>query len=289
MSTQNLNGKVAVITGSSMGVGKAIAQELAACGVKVVLNGRDEQKLNQAAEEIRKAGGTVRICRADIREPNQCQQIINCAIKEYGQLDILVNNAAITSRGSVEEMAAENFKMLMDTNCIGSAYMCKCAIPELAKTKGQLIFISSAAGFRGFPYNSAYTISKLAQIGLADALRVEVYDQGIHVGIAYLSFIKNDPEKMILNVDGSWMYLPERTHVKRVTPKYVAGRVCRMIKKRQGHITISGLTKITSLVSRYMPWFANWYILKNRRKIEREYSHKVGAKVEDTAIKSKMV
>ena len=289
MKDETLNGKVAVITGSSMDIGKAIAIELAACGVKVVLNGLGDKKLNQAIEEIKKSGGVVSAYRADIRSLDQCQQLINYAITEYGQLDILINNAAVSSRGSVEKMAPSNFKILMDTNCIGSAYMCKCAIAALAKTKGQIIFISSAAAFRGFPYYSAYTISKLAQIGLADALRVELHDQGIHVGLAYLSFIVNDPQKMILNADGKWVYLSERTHLKRATPQYVAARVCDMIKKRKGHITVSALTKIASIVSRYFPWFANWYILRNRKKIELEYSNQSATEVDERAVHAEFI
>ena len=91
-------------------------------------------------------------------------------------MDLLVNNAAVSSRGSVELMAEKNFKILAETNFMGSAYLGKHAIPHLKKTKGHIIFINSAGGFRGMPYNSAYTASKMAQAGLADALRIELSD-----------------------------------------------------------------------------------------------------------------
>jgi short-subunit dehydrogenase len=87
-------------------------------------------------------------------------------------------------------------------------------VQYLKKTKGHIIFINSVGGPRGMPYNSAYTPSKMAQTGLAEALRIELHDYGIHVCLAYLGFTENYPKKIILDEDGTGIYLPKRDNVR---------------------------------------------------------------------------
>lgn len=195
MKSNYFSNKVVLISGSSMGIGKAIARELAQQGVKVILNGRDSIKLQRSETEFLDMGYEVFGVVADIRYPEQCDFLIREAVNRYGRLDILVNNAAMSSRGSIEHSADKNFSVLSETNYTGAAHLSKYAIPHLKETKGHIIFINSAGGFRGMPYNVAYSASKLAQAALADALRIELYGYGIHVGIAFVGFTRNDPKK----------------------------------------------------------------------------------------------
>ena len=150
-----LNDKVVLVTGSSMGIGKAIAWELAKQGAEVMLNGRDDDKLEGAESEFFANGYNVKAAIADIRKQDQCKFLIDEVIKKYGRLDILVNNAGVSSRGSIENSADKNFTILSETNFTGAAHLSKYAIPHLKKTKGHVIFINSIAGFRGMPFNSA--------------------------------------------------------------------------------------------------------------------------------------
>ena len=272
MQNHQLKNKVALVSGSSMGIGKAIASDLAAQGVKVVLNGRDAERLAATEKEFLEKGYTVLAIKADIRFPDQCRQLIAQTIRNFGQLDILINNAAMSSRGSVERMAHINFKILMETNFNGAAHLSKYAIIYLKESRGHLIFINSAGGFRGMPFNSAYSASKIAQAALAEALRIELYDYGIHVGIAFVGFTKNDPGKTILDVDGSLIYLPLRTNVKLAPPEAVAKSIRRMILKRKPKITLSGLGLFADFTTRYMPQLAHYIILANRNKIQKQYT-----------------
>ncbi|MCK0147095.1 SDR family NAD(P)-dependent oxidoreductase [Arenibacter sp. F26102] len=279
MKNHSLKDKVALVSGSSMGIGKAIAMELVLRGAKVVLNGREEDRLGTAHEEFSKMGYEVKAFVADVRIPDQCAYLIQETIRSFGQLDILVNNAGISSRGSVEDMATSNFIMLMETNFNGSAYLSKYALDHLKKTRGNVVFINSAGGFRGMPYNSAYTASKLAQAALVDALRIEWYDYGIHVGIAHVGFTVNDPEKKILDVDGSWIYLPQRTNVNLASPQSVANSVCDMIIKRKKRITLTSLGVLANLIIRYLPILTEWIVWTNRKKIKEEFTLIGGEKV----------
>lgn len=272
MNSRNLKGKVALISGSSMGIGKAIASALAADGVSIILNGRDEPRLKNTETELRSLGYKVTAVVADIRLPGRCQHLVQQTILRYGRLDILINNAAVSSRGSVAEMADGNYKIMEETNFNGSAHLSKYAIPYLKKTKGHIIFINSIGGFRGMPFNSAYSATKLAQAALAEALRIELFDLGIHVGVAFVGFTENDPEKTILDVDGSWVYLPKRTNIKLAKPQAVAQSIKHMIIRRKNRITLTRLGRFTGFAIRYLPSLSNWLLLVNRKTIKRRFT-----------------
>ena len=147
MNSNKFKDKVAIVTGSSMGIGKAIARELAQNGVNIILNGRDKEKLINTELELLKEGYDVTAVCADVRSANQCRFLINRTIKKYGKIDILTNNAGMSSRGTIEQMATFNFEALMETNYNGAAFMSKYAVPHLKKTNGHIIFINSVGGF----------------------------------------------------------------------------------------------------------------------------------------------
>ena len=273
MDPNNFRNKVALITGSSQGIGKAIAFDLAGRGIKVVLNGRDPVKLENTYLEMKEKGYDAIFVIADIRYADQCQMLVEKAVKHYGQIDIVVNNAAISSRGSVEEMAVSNIQVLIDTKYVGCAYMSKYAIPHLSKTSGNLIFINSVAAYMGMPYNTSYSSSKMAQTSLAEGLRMELLDYGIHVGIAYVGFTENDPFKTILDVDGSWIYLPKRNNIKLDTRERVAARVFDMIRSRKTSITLTSLGRFTNFVSHYLRGLAFWLMRINLNRIKRDFTY----------------
>ena len=279
MNSDQFKNKVAIVTGSSRGIGKAIAIELAEKGVKVVLNGRDNKRLQDTNNEFLKKGYDVLSVAADVSKFTQCQTLITRAVKRFGKIDILINNAGDSSRGTVEKMAVSNFKNLMETNYNGGAYLSKYVVPHLKKTKGHIIFINSVGGFRGMPYNSAYTASKMAQAALADALRIELYDTGIHVGLMYVGFTENDPKKSILDVDGTRTYLPKRENIRLAKPQSVAKSVRLMIEKRNDKTTLTELGLLANFMIRYLPRLSNWILLVNRERIEKQFTYIGGEKV----------
>ena len=282
MKSNYLKNKVALVSGSSMGIGKAIAIELATNGARVIINGTDLEKLYRTEGELKMKGLDVTAVAADIRDSERCKFLISETIRQYGKLDVLVNNAGVSTRGSVAEMAETNLKILAETNLMGSAYLSKHAIPHLKDTKGHIIFINSVGGFRGMPFNSAYSVTKMAQSGLAEALRIELYDYHIHVGIAFVGYTENDPKKKILDVDGTWVYLPQRNNIKLTKPSSVAQSIGRMITHRQNRVTMTGLGLFSEFAIRYLPRLSNWLLLMNRNRIERQFTLIGGEKADDT-------
>jgi len=233
--------------------------------------------------ELLANGCNVKAAIADIRKQGQCRFLIDEVIKKYGRLDILVNNAGVSSRGSIENSADKNFTILSETNFTGAAHLSKYAIPHLKKTKGHVIFINSIAGFRGMPFNSAYSASKMAQAALSEALRIELWDYGVHVGIAFVGFTQNDPNKKILDVDGSLVYLPKRTNMQLATQESVAQSIRKMIEKRTNRITLTGLGNLANFTIRYLPAFSSWLLWLYREKIKNQYTMIGGLKVDESA------
>lgn len=283
MKNDYLKNKVALVSGSSMGIGKAIAWDLLQQGAEVILNGRDDEKLERTKNEFLANGFNVYSVIADIRDQDECKFLVDQAIGVYGQLDILVNNAGMSSRGSIEHSADTNFTILSETNFTGAAHLSKYAIPYLKETKGHVIFINSVAGLRGMPFNSAYSASKMAQAALSEALRIELYDFGIHVGIAFVGFTQNDPYKKILDVDGSLVYLPKRNNLRLATADSVARSIRKMIEKRKKRITLTGLGYLANFTFRYLPVFSTWLLWLNREKIRNQYTMIGGVKQDEIA------
>ncbi|MBK8504400.1 MAG: SDR family NAD(P)-dependent oxidoreductase [Saprospiraceae bacterium] len=147
-----------------------------------------------------------------------------------------------------------------------------------------MFYINSVGGFRGMPYNSTYTASKMAQFALAQALQIELKDDGIHVGVVFVGFTENDPDKKILDVDGSWIYLPKRENIHLAKPQSVAKSVCELIEKRQFQITLTPLGHLTEFLNRYFPDLTSWIINLNRKKIKDEFTLIGGERVKDSLV-----
>ena len=169
----NLQGKVAVITGSSRGIGKSIAIELAKQGAYIVLNGRNQSRLESAKLELSQIHNNIVSYCCDVSEINQSNELIKTAIQHFGKLDILINNVGISMRGDVADLNPEVFKTVFESNVFGAVYPAIPAIKELRKTNGSIVFISSLAGIRGLPFLSAYSSSKMALRGVAESIRIE--------------------------------------------------------------------------------------------------------------------
>ena len=160
MSNQPLAGKVAIITGSSMGIGKAIAWEFANKGASIVLNARNPEKLAKARAEFEEKNIPVTSVAGDVSNWDDVERLTQGAIDAFGSIDILINNAGVATRGGIENMSHEVFRKVMDVNVLGSIFPAKSALPHLKKSKGSVVFVSSIASFHGLPFNSVYCASK---------------------------------------------------------------------------------------------------------------------------------
>lgn len=175
--------KVAVVTGSSSGIGKAIALKFAEEGAHVVVAARREALCQQVVEQIRSQGGQALMQRCDVTEEGQVEQLIDETVRHYGRLDILVNNAGIWGGGSVDRISSRTFDQVMNTNLRGTFLCCREGFRVL-KSRGRggvIINMSSVAGMEAWAGTSLYSASKFGIMGLTKALADEGRQYGIKV------------------------------------------------------------------------------------------------------------
>jgi len=188
-----LTDKVAIVTGAGTGLGRAIAIMFAREGAKVALNGRRAEPLEKVAAEIAQAGGTALPCAGDVTKAADVKRMVEATVKAFGRLDILVNNAGgIPERGPVLGMSEEGFRKTLDVN-LTSAFLCsKQALPELIKTRGNIVNVASLAGLRGAPNNTAYGAAKGGMVILTKDMAVDYAPQGVRVNAVCPAYVETD-------------------------------------------------------------------------------------------------
>ncbi|MAJ24521.1 MAG: short-chain dehydrogenase [Rickettsiales bacterium] len=190
----SLMNKVAVVTGSSRGIGKGIAHRFSELGAKVVISSRKITSCKIVVKEILDNGGVASSFECNISNKNSCEELIDFAIKKYGKLDILVCNAASNPYyGNLADIPDQSFDKIMNNNVKSNLWLSKAAIPFLKKSnRGSIIIVSSIAGLQGVKNLGAYSISKTADIGLIRSLAVELGEFNITVNGLCPGIIKTD-------------------------------------------------------------------------------------------------
>lgn len=174
MNTESLAGKIAVVTGATKGIGRAIAEALASAGAKVVITARNKNDVEDTVAKLGNAAGYV----CDVRDYEQ----VKSTFAEIGGVDVLVNNAGIGIFAPVESMSVEDFRAVLETNVFGVFYCCHEAIPLMKQRGGgYIINISSLAGANAHAEMAAYNASKFGLNGFSEALMQEVRHDGIKV------------------------------------------------------------------------------------------------------------
>jgi NAD(P)-dependent dehydrogenase (short-subunit alcohol dehydrogenase family) len=268
MGKKHFRDKVVIITGSSRGIGRATALELARHGATVVLNGRNRERLEHARGSMEEAGYRVLAVAGDVTSAEESERIIDKTVKAFGRIDVLINNAGIIMRGAFEDIQPDVFKRVIEVNILGSVYPTMAALPYLRETRGSVIYISSVAGLRGFPMASPYSASKMALTGLAESLKVELAGSGVHVGVVYVSFTENDPDKKVLAGDGSMITVAPSMQVPQAR---TARGIVRSIARRRFRSLLTPIGKIAGLIQRVAPRFGNWLLVFSLRKMGKLY------------------
>jgi len=181
----NVTGKTAVVTGSTRGIGLAIAQALLERGARVLICARTTEEVDRTVAVLREQFGEgVQGKRCDVRSYEDVRALFDDAKATFGNLDILINNAGIGSRNNVEDMPVEEWSATIDTNLSGVFYCCHEALPLMKQTGGYIINIGSLAGKYAHPGSAAYSASKFGLIGFSEALMQEVrFD---HIRVSYV-------------------------------------------------------------------------------------------------------
>lgn len=190
----DVTGKVAVITGSSRGIGRAIAEEMARRGAKVVVSSRKPEACQEVVDGINASGGEAIVVPCNISEKQQLQGLVDGAVAGFGRLDILVCNAAVNPYfGPMAKMPDEAYDKVMNSNVRSNFWLCNMAAPHMvAAGGGSIIIVSSIGGTHGSPSIAVYDMSKAADSSLARSLAVEWGPQGVRANCIAPGLIKTD-------------------------------------------------------------------------------------------------
>lgn len=188
-----LDGKVAVVTGTSSGIGLAVAHRFAQEGADLTVIARRSDRLEAFADEVRKAGRRCVVIIGDVREEDTARQTVQETLDTLGKIDILVNNAGIGIYGNLVETSVADYDAMMDTNMQSTFLFTRHTVPSmLERGAGSIINVSSMAGVMGFPGEAAYCATKFAQVGFTQALDRELRPRGIKVGVVCPGGVKTE-------------------------------------------------------------------------------------------------
>ncbi len=217
--TSSLNGKVAVITGGSRGIGLALAHALAAEGCQVIVTGRNAGSLQAAVENDGQSGIVAMAC--DVSNAEAVQELFDDIQKRYSTVDVLVNNAGIAhALEPIEKLSLATWKQVVDTNLTGMFLCCRAALP-LMRAGGTIVNNLSVAATQAFAGMAAYNASKAGALGFTNVLREELRKKGIRV----LALIPGATDTAIWE-----QFWPEAPREKMVSPRTVAEAVVHVLK-----------------------------------------------------------
>ncbi len=249
-----MNNKVCIITGASSGIGKALAYEYAYQGYQISISARREDLLRAIATDIKSKYSTdVLIVKADVSKEEDCKQIIDQTVEQFGKIDILINNAGISQRALLADLPLDSLREVMGVNYWGTVYCTKFALEHLLKTKGSVIAVSSISGFSPLPARTAYCSSKYAVHGFLESLRIENMKTGLHVMIAAPEYTSTEIRKHAIVAGGKKQGESPRDEKTMLTPEFVAERIARGVRKRRRSLVIGKMGTLTVIVTRLFP------------------------------------
>src|SRR5215218_499840 len=198
----NIEGKVIVITGASSGMGEAAARHLAAQGASVVLGARRIERLQALVGEIAATGGRALAVETDVTDHGQVQRLVDAAVKAYGRIDVLINNAGIMPLSPLERLKVDEWDRMIDVNLRGVLYGIAAALPYMKEQKsGHIINLSSVAGHKLFGGSAVYSATKFGVRALSEGLRQEVKPYNIRTTIISPGAVKTELLEHISETD----------------------------------------------------------------------------------------
>ncbi len=264
MKPDYFRGSVAIVTGASAGIGKALSLQLAAQGAKVSIAARRTERLEQVALECRSLGSEALVVPTDVRDEDQCKALVEKTIATFGRLDMLINNAGMTTSALFDEFPDLHlFKYTMDVNFYGAVYCTYYALPYLKQAKGRIVAISSVGGKAAIPFNTPYISSKYAMHGFYDALRMELNQHGVSITVVCPWWVVTEFHEAQMNKDGEPRGARGRAiYSKRMmTADRCAAITLRAADKRRREV-LMGPGALAAWLKPLSPSFLDWLAIK---------------------------
>ncbi len=257
MSRDFLEEKVVIITGASSGIGAACAKEFSKRGARVAMAARNLEKMQEIEKDIKNSGCKAIAVKTDVTIEEDCKNLIETVVKQFGTIDILINNAGISMRALFEDLHLDVIRKLMNVNFWGSVFCTKHALPHLLKSKGSVVGISSIAGFKGLPCRTGYAASKYAMHGFMETLRIENLKKGLHVMIVAPGFTSSNIRMSALGPNGKPQGISPRNENSMMSPEKVASHIIKGLMRKRRTIILTPIGRWSIYVNRILPRFVD--------------------------------
>ena len=249
---KNLKNKIALVTGAASGIGRATSIAFAREGCDVVITDVNGEGLKPVAEEIKGLGRSALSVKADISNKNDVKILCEKALKEFGRVDVLINNAGVALYAEIKDTDLEDWEWIMGINLWGSIYTLNSLLPQMVENKcGHIVNVSSWAGLVGFGGNGAYCVTKFGVVGLSEVLRTEM--ERFNIGVTVVC-----PGAVQTNIFNSVKLKGFKKDIRKMpvflslTPEGMAKRIIRAVKRNKPQV-ITGVGKLGYLLKRISP------------------------------------
>lgn len=248
-----MKGKVVIITGGSSGIGKALAEKFGQAGSKILITGRNEARLKDTVNLLRLNGIEANSFMGDVSIEENNKRMVAEAIRIFGRIDILINNAGVGMRALFEDSDLEVFKNVININFYGTVYATKYCLPHILESKGSIIGVSSIIGRRGTPARTAYSASKFAMEGFLEALRMEVMKRGVHVLTACPGFTTSNIRQNAYTANGHEQGESPRNEENMMSAEVVANSIYQATLKQKRDIVLTVKGKLVVFLNKWLP------------------------------------
>jgi NAD(P)-dependent dehydrogenase (short-subunit alcohol dehydrogenase family) len=297
---QDFAGKVVLITGSSRGLGLALAEEFGRAGARLVLTARDPAELQRARQYLLRRGAIhneldAAVISCDVTDPAQVHELVEQATSRFGAIDVLVNNAGVITVGPVENLSLESFHETMDVNFYGMVHTTLAVLPQmLASHSGSIVNICSIGSKIPVPHLLPYTASKFAAVGFSEGLHVELRSKGIRVttvcpglmrtGSYVQAKFAGDQQR-----EHRWFALGASLPVVSTSAAHAARRIRRATARGETELILTPQAAVAAKAFAHAPALVSWALAQvNQRILPPADGHATGQKqgkqVRDSAI-----
>jgi NAD(P)-dependent dehydrogenase (short-subunit alcohol dehydrogenase family) len=244
-------GRTVLVTGASSGIGRETALAFAAAGANVVLLARRAKVLAKVAAEARKLGAATLVASADVTETAAVASAFRKAVKRFGTVDIVVNNAGVLIPSRVEDLRTADLQRMLDVNLIGALHVMQEAVKVMRRQgHGQIVNVASLAGRRGFSPLGGYCASKFALVGLTEALRTELVGERIHVSLVLPGVVDTPMASQIQDAPDTGDLWPERLNMP---PSWVVWSIFLALRFRLAEIAVPPGTALVEKLAALAP------------------------------------
>jgi NAD(P)-dependent dehydrogenase (short-subunit alcohol dehydrogenase family) len=238
-------GKVVLITGATSGIGRALGESLCRCGAHVLFTGRRIELANEIVDGVRREGGHADAIQLDVTDAAAVQTVVDDVCRRLGRLDILFNNAGISTSGEVLDLQLDHWRQVIDVNLMGTLHGIHAAYPAMVRQRsGQIVNVASLAALISYPTNTPYAAVKAAIVTLSHSLRVEGEAYGVRVNVVCPGYVDTEIFHISPVVNGDENRLRKRRPFKVISAQAAAETILAGVARNRPTIVFPGYARM---------------------------------------------